>query len=198
MKKPAKNNKSSRPLYETKRIQIEEAILSDSKFILELLNSPGWIEFIGDRGIKSESDAKNYIQTVLINSYEKNNFGLFKMILKAENKPIGVCGFIKRDFLEHADIGFALLPEYEGKGYAFEAATETMNFGKTNLQLNTILAITTPENIKSKNLLIKIGLREIGTIHPDIYDIDLLLFSNEYNQLKNHIKINNKNKSYTA
>ncbi|MBT3251723.1 MAG: GNAT family N-acetyltransferase [Candidatus Marinimicrobia bacterium] len=167
------------PLYETERIRIEKATLDDSPFILELLNSPGWIEFIGDRGLTTTKEVADYIQKVLIDSYVKNGYGLFKMILKAEDKPIGLCGFVKRDFLDHADIGFALLPEYEGNGYAYEAACETMNYGLSALQIKTIFAITTFENSKSKKLLHKIGLHEIGAIHPDIYDTDLLLYSNE-------------------
>jgi|SaaInlLV_10m_DNA_2_1039722.scaffolds.fasta_scaffold11452_3 [ribosomal protein S5]-alanine N-acetyltransferase len=185
MRKITKNRLVIMPLYETERIRIEKATLEDSPFILELLNSPGWIEFIGDRGLTTTKEATDYIQKVLIDSYVKNGYGLFKMILKAEDKPIGLCGFVKRNFLDHADLGFALLPNYEGNGYAYEAACETMKYGLSPLKFKTIFAITTLDNHKSIKLLNKIGLHEVGIIHPDIYDIDLLLYSNEINYSKN-------------
>ncbi len=166
-------------ILETERIRIEKATLEDSSFFLELLNSPNWIEFIGDRGIKTEEDAADYIQKSLIDSYKENGYGLYKMVLKKENKPIGICGFLKRNYLKNADIGFAILPEYEAKGYTYEAVKETMNYGISSLQLNPILAVTISENTKSRNLLNKIGLKEIGMIKPNKSKVEFLLYSNE-------------------
>ena len=163
---------------ETNRLVIEKAELPDSSFFLKLMNSPNWIQFIGDRGIHNEDAAAEYIQKNLISSYEKHGYGLYKMSLKADGTPIGICGFVKRDYLDHADIGFGILPAYEGKGYTSEAAMALMTYGQQVLQLQPILAITTVENKGSRRLLEKIGLEEIGTVQPGDQKEDLLLFSN--------------------
>lgn len=164
-------------VFETERLVIKQVSLEDSDFIFRLLNSPNWIEFIGDRGIETEEDARSYIQKSLIDSYEKRGYGLYKMCLRENDVPIGICGFLKRDYLENVDIGFAVLPEYEGKGYTLEASKSMLEFGKLKLNMDTILAITTKENIKSRNLLQKIGLTEVGKIKPNEKNEELLLFS---------------------
>ena len=101
----------------TVRLIIREANLSDSKFIFDLLNTPKWLKYIGDRGIKTLKNAEDYINDKIINSYKTNGYGLYIFELKESHIPIGLCGFIKRDYLDSEDIGFALLPEYERKGY---------------------------------------------------------------------------------
>jgi len=108
--------------------------LEDSDFIFELLNSISWIKYIGDKKITTENKAKDYIQETLINSYDKNGFGLLIIKLKDETS-IGLCGFLKRDYLKHADLGFALLQAYEGNGYAFEATYAIMEYGESELDL---------------------------------------------------------------
>ncbi|MBQ0735458.1 GNAT family N-acetyltransferase [Aquimarina celericrescens] len=164
-------------ILETDRLTLEKAITEDSKFFFELLNSPNWIEFIGDRGIKTNNQAIEYIES-LINSYKNNGYGLYKVSLKNTQTPIGICGFVKRDYLENADIGFAILPKYEGKGYTEEAAKAVMKYGESKLKLSPIYAVTTQENHKSRNLLNKIGLLEIGKIKPNGSNTEFLLFSN--------------------
>jgi len=161
----------------TKRLIIEKATLNDAPFILKLFNSPNFIEYIGDRGLKTIKDSEEYIQNNLIDSYEKNGYGLFKMSLKENNEPVGICGFVKRDTLANADIGFGILPEFERKGYTFEASIAMMDYGKSNLNINPILAITSNVNFKSQRLLNKIGLYEKWTIMLD--EREVLLYSNE-------------------
>lgn len=164
-------------ILETERMLLANASFDDSRFFRELMNSPNWIEFIGDRGIRNDQDAAKYIEDSLITSYAENGFGLYKMCLKDSGRPIGICGFIKRTYLDNPDIGFAILPQYEGKGYAYEAAMATMAFGKSQLKLKKILAVTTEKNRKSRKLLSKIGLIEIGKIKPDNGETEFLLFS---------------------
>ncbi|MGB5819450.1 MAG: GNAT family N-acetyltransferase [Saonia sp.] len=163
---------------ETKRLLIEQANLADSLFFLKLMNSTNWIEFIGDRGITSEEKASEYIRKSLLDSYTRHGYGLFKISFKETALPIGICGFIKRDYLNHADIGFAILPEYEGKGYAYEAMQATMTYGRNILKLHPILGITTHKNSKSQHLLSKIGLRLIKPIKSPENEKEFLLFSN--------------------
>ncbi|MEX0315825.1 MAG: GNAT family N-acetyltransferase [Allomuricauda sp.] len=162
---------------ETDRLLICEAEIKDSKFFKQLLNSPNWLEHIGDRGIKTEKHAIGYIKSNLIASYKKNGYGLFKMCLRESLHPIGICGFVKRDYLDSPDIGFAILPQFEGKGYTYEACISLLDYGKHHLKLNPIFGITTTENIKSQHLLTKIGLNNSGTVKPKTDEKEYLLFS---------------------
>lgn len=168
---------NSAKVIETERLSLEMGQLHDTDFIFKLLNSPTWIQFIGDRGIRTEDDARAYIENNLIRSYQENGFGLYKMVLKESRIPIGLCGFIKRDYLDHADFGFAILPAYENQGYTYEAAKAILEYGTTTLKLNPILAITTPENSKSRYLLEKIGFTEQASIRPGNAKREFLLFS---------------------
>tara|TARA_R110001592_G_scaffold65885_6_gene202348 strand:+ start:2948 stop:3454 length:507 start_codon:yes stop_codon:yes gene_type:complete len=164
---------------ETERLYLEKGTLDDQVFIFTLLNSPNWIEFIGDRGIESLTDAENYIKNTLIKSYNDHGFGLYKVVLKVDNTPIGLCGFLQRDYLDHPDIGYAILPTFEGYGYISEAAQAVLNYGKTQLGFNTILAITSSKNIVSQHMLQKIGLeRQYNEKYTK--ESDELLFSIDY------------------
>ncbi len=162
---------------ETERLILQEADLTDSEFIFELLNSPTWLEHIGDRGIRTMDDAANYIENSLFKSYRENGFGLYKVILKNDDTPIGLCGILNRDTLDHPDIGFALLPVFAGKGFAFEAVAATMEFAQHHLQIDPVLAITSKANTRSQKLLEKIGLSNIGTIGEEGEKEELLLYS---------------------
>lgn len=163
-------------ILETERLILRQFELTDAKFIVELVNTPGWIEFIGDRNIRTEEAAINYLQNGPIKSYGENGFGLCMVELKDET-PIGMCGILRRDTLENPDIGFSFLPEFMGKGYAFEIANATVNYAKEHLNLKTILAITVPTNTRSRQLLEKIGLKFIKTIYTPADNEELMLFS---------------------
>ncbi len=164
---------------ETKRLLLEKANLKDDEFFLQLLNSPNWLKFIGDRSVKSSRDARAYIENSLIKSYQENGFGLYKTVIKEESKPIGICGFLQREYLELPDIGFAILPAYEGQGLITEAAFAMMDYGKNRLGLKEIFGLTTNENIGSQRILNKIGLMLKGDIYPPNETEALLLFSNK-------------------
>lgn len=145
-------------IVETERLIANKLSTGHAAFILELVNSPGWLEFIGDRGIKTIPDAEYYIINGPMASYEKNGFGLYLLSLKQTGIAIGICGLIKRDTLEHPDIGFALLPAYTGKGYAQEAASAVLRYAKEKLEIKKIAAITLEKNHRSIQLLTKLGL----------------------------------------
>jgi [ribosomal protein S5]-alanine N-acetyltransferase len=164
-------------LLETSRLLLREITLEDASFIFELVNTPNWLRFIGDRGIKTKEDAKAYIEESYLESYKTHGFGAYVMIQKSEGVVIGSCGLYKRPNLDYPDIGFAMLPQYGKMGYAFEAASALMEYAKTTLNLNTILAITLQENENSIALLEKIGLREIDTVKISEDTEELLLFS---------------------
>ena len=165
-------------IIETKRLILRKFIIDDAGFVLELLNSPSWLKYIGDRNVKNLEDAKNYISDKLISSYIKNGFGLYEIILKKDNIPVGMCGLIKRDTLENIDLGFALSPVFTGNGYAFEAAFATLNYAKTVLKLERIIAITTTENKNSIKLLEKLKFVFEKMVLLSNEEEELMLFSN--------------------
>lgn len=162
---------------QTPRLSLELLKLNDAPFILELLNSPGWLRYIGDRGVKSLEDAEKYILDGPLKDFEKLGHSLFKVALKASGSPIGLCGLLKRDFLDHPDIGFAFLEEYAGKGYALEASQAVLDWAKKQLHVHQVLAITLAENQRSIGLLKKLGLHyEKMVQYPD--GANLCLYSN--------------------
>ncbi|WP_194973974.1 GNAT family N-acetyltransferase [Aquiflexum lacus] len=146
-------------ILKTERLIIRKLNLDDTLFIVKLLNSPGWLRYIGDRGVRNLEDAKNYLQNGPLLSYEKYGFGLYLVELLESGNPIGMCGILKRDSLEYPDMGFAFLPEYMGKGYAYEAADAVIQYAGEQLRIKTLLAITLPENATSIKLLEKVGMK---------------------------------------
>ena len=138
---------------ETDRLYIRPLMIEDVDFVIELLNSEGWIEFIGDRNVKDIKAANDYIQRILLNN--KYFYNVFE--IKESNTPIGIVTFLYRENQNYPDIGFAMLPQYEKKGYAFEAATNYLEALNKN-QGGKIIAITKPDNENSITLLKKLGL----------------------------------------
>jgi len=133
--------------------------IDDAPFIFELVNDESWLRFIGDRGVQTLADAQRYILNGPVEMYTRFGFGLWLVETRDGNTPIGICGLIKRESLDDVDLGFAFLPGYRGKGYAFEAASAALIYGKTALGLERIVAITTPDNHRSAKLLVKLGFR---------------------------------------
>ena len=144
---------------QTQRLIIRELTIDDAPFILELVNEPAWLAYIGDKGVRAMEDAVKYILTGPVKSYETNGFGLWLVQLEQSNMPIGMCGLIKRDTLPLADIGFAFLAAHNGKGYAHEAATAVLEYAQNKVGLLHILAIVNQDNVRSIHLLEKLGFR---------------------------------------
>jgi RimJ/RimL family protein N-acetyltransferase len=163
-------------ILETERLVLRPFTLGDAKFIIELVNTPGWLQFIGDRNIKTEDQARLYLRNGPMKSYDENGFGLALVELKADQTAIGMCGIIRRDTLENPDIGFAFLPSFEGMGMAFEIANATVEYAKNILKLPVVLAITMPENKRSIKLLEKIGFRYSRNIILPTDNATLMLF----------------------
>lgn len=163
---------------ETNRLVLSKITLNDASFLLELMNTPGWLKYNGDRNVKTLEQATNHIKSNQLKCYETHGFGYYKIQLKDEDlKPIGTSGLLKRDHLEAVDIGFSLLPEYYRKGYGFEAASEIMNLAKNEFRIKTLCAITLPINQPSIQLLEKLGLSYQKTVKPFEDDKELLLFA---------------------
>ncbi|KKZ99027.1 N-acetyltransferase [Bacillus wiedmannii] len=144
---------------ETERLVLRWFDIKDAPFILELVNDPAWIQFIGDKRIKNLDDAKKYILNGPVDMYNKMGFGLYLVERKEDFTPLGMCGLIKRDSLEDVDIGFAFLEKFRSRGYGFESASAVIDYGVQNLGMKRIVAITTIDNINSGKLLEKVGLQ---------------------------------------
>ena len=144
---------------ETKRLVLRRMSVADAEFIFALVNEPAFIRNIGDKGVRSLDDARAYILNGPMSSYAKHGYGLYRVDLKENGDPIGICGLLKRDTLDDVDIGFALLEKFRGRGFATESAAAVMEYGRGALGLERIVAITSPDNDASIRVLGKIGLR---------------------------------------
>ncbi len=144
-------------ILETERLRLRKMVVADAEFIHGLMNDPAYLEYIGDKGVKTVADAENFLANRAIKSYEENGFGHYIVELKSDGTPIGTCGYVKRDELDDPDIGFAFLPEFRKHGYALESAKAILDFGIDVLGFKKLSAITTQHNDRSGLLLEKLG-----------------------------------------
>ncbi|GAA0710388.1 GNAT family N-acetyltransferase [Dokdonella soli] len=149
---------------ETERLVLHRLVPDDAPFILELVNDPAWLRYIGDKGVRTLDDARAYITNGPVASYARHGFGLDRVELRGSATPIGICGLVKRDALPDADVGFAFLPGYRGQGFAYEAAAAVLRHAGESLKLPRIAAIVSPDNLGSIRVLEKLGLRFETTI----------------------------------
>ncbi len=161
---------------ETERLILRKFTIEDAPFMLELLNTPTWIRFIGDRNVHSVEEAQQYLINGNIKNYSTHGFGFYLVAVKETGESIGMCGLVKRDSLDDTDIGFAFLPQFIGKGYGFEAASATLIYAQNTLQLHKIIAIVNPDNADSIKLIKKIGLQFEKMVQLPFTDIELMLF----------------------
>ncbi len=164
------------PVFETKRLQLSRLTLKDAPFILELLNDPAWIRYIGDKNVKTLKAAREYIKKGPKESYARLGFGLYAVKLKRSGRPIGMCGLLRRDTLDAPDIGFAFLPQFTGKGYAFESADTVLKHASSVLGMKRVLAITSVDNDSSVKLLERLGFRFKGRVKLGMATEELNLF----------------------
>ncbi len=161
---------------ETERLILKPTTNDDAGFILELLNTPKWLEFIGDRNIKCLDDAKQYIAEKITPQFEKLGYGNYTVIRKTDGLIIGSCGLFDREGIEGIDIGFGFLPEYEGQGYAYEGANKIKQMAKDIFNLKQINAITSQQNLGSQKLLLKLGLTYSHMITLPDSDEELMFY----------------------
>jgi RimJ/RimL family protein N-acetyltransferase len=169
-------------IVETTRLRIRTISLDDADvaFHLALQNDPAFIEHIGDRGLRTLEDSRKYIAEGPVAMQEKHGHSMYLVELKYSGTPIGMCGLIKRDFLEDVDIGYAFLPQYRGCGYAYEAGRVVVDHARA-IGITRLAGITNPSNVASNQLLQKLGLRFkcLAYLRPDdpgtnLYIADLL------------------------
>lgn len=140
----------------TSRLRLRCFEKDDAPFVLRLLNEPSFHEFIGDRGVRTLDDAVGYLERGPMASYAQHGHGLMHVSLM-DGTPIGMCGILRRDGLEHPDVGFALAPEHWGCGYTLEASRAVITHARSVLGIGTLLAITAPHNLRSMRVLEKLG-----------------------------------------
>lgn len=147
---------------ETDRLVLRRLTLNDAPFMVQLLNDPSFLRYIGDRRVRTEQEARQYLLKGPIASYGQFGFGLYLTFLKETGEPIGICGLLKREALADVDIGFAWLPAFVRQGFGAEAAKATLEHGRDVLKLKRIVAITSPDNLASIRLLQKLGFKSEG------------------------------------
>jgi [ribosomal protein S5]-alanine N-acetyltransferase len=160
---------------ETERLSLRWLTIDDTRFILKLVNEPAWKLHIGDYGIRTLDDAGRYISRGPTAMYARRGFGLYLVGLKATGAPIGICGLIKRESLEDVDLGFALLQEFWGKGYALESASAVVDYGRRTFQLSRMVAVSSKANHASNKLLEKLGFKfeRLIRLKPDADEVNL-------------------------
>jgi RimJ/RimL family protein N-acetyltransferase len=165
------------PVLRTARLSLRHFDRADAPFIFELLNEPSWLQHIGDKGIKTLRDAERYIQDGPVTMYTRLGFGLYLVELTGSGESVGMCGLIKRDTLEHVDLGFAFLSRFWGNGYACESAAAVVSYAKMRLGIDRIVAITAPTNQTSSKLLLKLGFTLERSITATGGGQELMLYS---------------------
>lgn len=145
-------------LLETERLVLKLATVEDAPFVLELLNTPKWKQFIGDRNVNTLDEATDYIKQRMLPQHDRLGYGNYIVIRKEDNIKMGSCGLYDRDGVDGLDIGFAFLPDFEKKGYAYEASKRILDAAFNEFSIHKISAITLKDNFSSQNLLKKLGL----------------------------------------
>ncbi len=150
-------NKTTDKIAISKRLCLREASLDDAGFILELVNDPGWLTYISQHSINTLDKARDYICERLLAAYAEHGYGLWLIERVSDNAMLGMCGLVRRESLPAPDLGFALLAQYSGQGYAFEASQAAIQYAKDNTPYGSLLAITLPDNKASIRLLQRLG-----------------------------------------
>ncbi|WJG09012.1 GNAT family N-acetyltransferase [Aliiglaciecola sp. LCG003] len=151
----------------TERTIVRRIALSDAEFILRLVNDPSWLKHIGDRQVHSLNDAETFIQQGPLDSYQKNDFGLYVYADRTSLLPMGLCGLLQRDYLSAPDIGYATLAEYRGQGLTFEAVQAVLDYEVKKAQLPYVYAMVSAHNPSSISLLKKLAMQPQGEFSHD-------------------------------
>jgi RimJ/RimL family protein N-acetyltransferase len=168
----------------TERLQLRHLEPSDAAFMLELLNEPAYLQHIGDKGVRTLDQARDFIVQKMAISYEKNGYGLYLVELTQTGAPLGICGLVKRDGLEDIDIGFAFLQQFWSKGYAYESARAIMDYARDTVGLKRIVAITALDNWSSIGLLEKLGLKFDSVIQLPGHERSSKFFVKPFTEVK--------------
>lgn len=162
---------------QTQRLSISKITLEDAPFFLELVNTPNFKKYIGDKKLSTLIGVEEYLKAGILKSYEDHGFSYYKLRLHESDETLGIVGILKRDNLECPDIGFAMLPQFEGQGYGFESSKAMMQVAKDKFKIDKIAAITLEYNVNSINLITKLGLEFEKKVKPFADEEELLFFA---------------------
>jgi RimJ/RimL family protein N-acetyltransferase len=174
---PSANAEPGDRVLETERLTLRAFTVRDAEFVLALLNEPGFLRYIGDRGVRTLDQAHAYIEARLVASYREHGFGPYRVELKDGGVAIGMCGLFRKPWLDAADLGYAFLARYGSRGYAIEAAEAVMGYACARLGFERVVAVTTPDNEASMRLLAKLGFAFERLIRTPDTEEDLRLFA---------------------
>ncbi|QHL87021.1 GNAT family N-acetyltransferase [Nibribacter ruber] len=164
---------------ETDRLTLSRVTPADAPFILEIVNSPGWLMYIGDRNVHTLEQAHFYMENAYFGKYRLQGFGMYLVRRKEDQAAMGLCGLVQREYLPGPDLGYAFLPGFGGKGYATEAAQGVLTYAREELKIPRLLAMTLPDNHASIRLLEKLGFRFNNTLQDPNTQEDLNLYKKE-------------------
>lgn len=150
-------HRDTRHMLETERLKLSKLSYDDCEFILDLVNEPSFKRYIGDRGVRTLDDAREYLRKGPIGSYESNGFGLYLVSLRDDETPLGICGLVKREEFDYPDLGFAFLEQHWANGYAYESSVAAIEHAGKELGFTHIIAMADGDNESSLRLLEKLG-----------------------------------------
>jgi RimJ/RimL family protein N-acetyltransferase len=165
--------------YETERLILNPTSVKDAEFVLELMNTPKWLKYIGDRGVKTLQDAEKYIEANYVVQRKRLGFSTYTVISKKDREKLGLVGLYDREGISGIDLGFAFLEKYEGQGYAQESSEKLLNLAYEEFGISELKAITNTDNIASQKLLKRLGFKEIGLTKLSKEKDQVLLFLKE-------------------
>ena len=164
---------------ETERLSLREMSGADAEFVLEILNDPGFLRFVGDRGVRTVGEAARYADERFAASYGRNGFGLWLVETREGKTPVGICGLLKREELNVVEVGYAFLPPFRSRGYAFEAAAAAKAYARDVLGLPRLYAIVNPDNAVSIRVLEKLGMEFERPVRLSAEEPEVSLFSTD-------------------
>lgn len=167
----------TRAIPATARLALRELVADDAAFVHALVNDPDWVRFIGPRDAATLEKAREYVERTYVPMYERQGFGLWGVALRGDPALLGVCGLLKREALDHPDLGFAFLPSARGHGYAREVAAACLAHGRDMFGMTRILAICTQDNARSRAVLEAVGMRFERLLPPDESGVELCLYA---------------------
>jgi RimJ/RimL family protein N-acetyltransferase len=166
---------------ETQRLQMRWLTLDDAELMLAIWNDPAFIRHVGDKGIRTIDEARKALNEGVMQIYAKHGYGPYRVALKSDDTPIGICGLFRRDGLDEPDIGFGLLPDYCRNGYAYEASCAAIEHARSKLEIPRLTAIVSPENVVSISLIEKLGLQFERMTRLPGDDCDICLYAMQLN-----------------
>lgn len=158
------------------RLELRHMSVADAAFIRSLLNDPDYIRHIGDRGVRTQGAAARYIEEIALASYARYGFGLYRVVRRDDGAPLGMAGLVRREGFDAVEIGYALLPQYRGQGYAFEAARAALDLGRNRFGLARIVATCAPDNAESIKVLQRLGFEFERMVRLPGYTRDSCLY----------------------